>query len=396
MRRPAAFLRSPDGLRLTRFRRRSGGAELRLGTTALLLMAAASALISHRAMGTVVTRDVVPLSAATGMIARPMEAGPVWVAQAAWGPGEQQVVVADPGSGAIYLYDLEGRIARKIVRPGQGRLEFRKPAYPFLVNGKLLVGSHFFHWIWLDAALEPVDSFHLEWPAGDGSPYRQLWLYSFDAGRSSFVGVGEAQDHDGVWSETAVFEAPFATSEGVVTNLGTLAVDSEESSALHDKPGKIAACGDEVYVLRYGVSLSIEAFGKSRRTLTSFPAEYRQRPALPPMERREDVEARAAAVRTSKMADGLFCLDERWLLLLAHEPIGDGSIRWRVFPIDPAADVLGDPIELPTRATSIVFVPGSRRWAVLEKGPMKQVGLQPLVRMVVFPTPRFDGDSRRP
>lgn len=387
LRGPAAELHSRDRLRLTLRTREGGGAERDFGTSALPLTFAVAGLLAGLVWGAVPSANAAGSANIALSTEHVLEPGPLWVARAAWTAAEDHIVVADPESAVVYFYDLGGRIVRRLVRPGQGRLEFRKPAYPFLVGGRLLVGSHFYHWVWLGDDLQPVDAFRLEWASAEQSPYARLFLHSFDAGGTRFVGVGAAQTHAGEWSETAVWAAPYARKQEPVVNLGTLEVDPEESAALHAPPSEVAACGEEVYVLRVRKRLSIEAFGRERRTLAAFPSTYAVRPDLPPMEQRDHVAARAAAARTSRMTDGLFCVDDRTLLLLAHDPQPDGSIRWHVFPIDPVADSMGDPIELPTHAAEIVFVPGSKRWAVLEKGPMKQVGLQPLVRMVVFDAP---------
>ena len=92
-------------------------------------------------------------------------------------------------------------------------------------------------------------------------------------------------------------------------------------------------------------------------------------------------------VRMARLADGLFCIEDRWLLVVAHQPMAAGGTQWLVYPVDSAADKIAPPIELPTRAAEIVFVPGKRRWAVLEKGPMRQVGVQPLQQLITFPRP---------
>jgi hypothetical protein len=98
------------------------------------------------------------------------------------------------------------------------------------------------------------------------------------------------------------------------------------------------------------------------------------------------VRGRRAALRNSTVASGLFCGADR-LLLLAHKPRAGGGQQWLVYPIDPLRDVMDAPVELPTTADEIVFVPGRKRWAVLEKGLMKYVTVQPLTRMISFPRP---------
>ena len=96
------------------------------------------------------------------------------------------------------------------------------------------------------------------------------------------------------------------------------------------------------------------------------------------------------------MADSLVCQEDGTLLVLAHRPSTPQGIEWLVYPIDPVADQLGQPISLPTTATDIVFVPGKERWAVLEKSKFRQTGLQPLARLLVFPNPiaKSPGNAR--
>ncbi len=331
------------------------------------------------------------------LIERELEPGPVWIVRAAWDAAEERIVVADPIQRTVYAFDLEGRIVSRIVRPGEGPLDLTQPAHAFRVNGRVMVGAYPYRWVWLDEDLEPVETFHHEWSTPEEAPYQRLFLYSFDAGSDRFVGVGEAQDHDGAWTGTALWATPYDRSPGPVIQLGTLEVDAEENTALHFSPSKVADCADAAYLLRVAPTLAIERFGESRRTLASFPAEYRQRPDLPllgacPV----DADAREAAVTSTRMADGLFCAENRWLLLLTHDPQPDGT-TWTVFPIDPVADLIGAPIVLPTRARSILFVPGTRRWAAIEKGRMQQRDIgQPLVRLVVFPAPDLAAALPRP
>lgn len=324
--------------------------------------------------------------AGSSVVSASLDPGPLWVAQATWDVEEKHLVVADPESGKIYLYNSEGRIDREIVKPGQGPLEFAKPAFPFVVGERYLVGSNFYKWIWLDKTFEPVASLSLEWEDPKAAEYRQLFLYSLDAGATKFFGVGEVQAHDLTWSSVAMFAVPFATP-GKIEKLGEVEADDDEIAAYHSYPSKVAACGDQVYLLRTAPTLSLERFGASRGPLRSFPEPFRRRPKLPPLKGRDSVQERWAAMRMAKLADGLFCLEDRWLLVVAHQPLAAGGTQWLVYPVDPIADSLAPPIELPTRAAEIVFVPGELRWAVLEKGPMRQVGVQPLERLITFPRP---------
>ncbi len=320
-----------------------------------------------------------------------MEAGPVWVAQATWDLRERNLVAADPVAGEVFVFDRNGSIVRRLARPGQGPLDFPRPAFPYLVGDRYLIGSKFYKWVWLDRKFTPVDSMLLEWEDPKAAEYHQLFLFSHDAGATQFVGVGEAQSHDLKWSEPAMFAVRF-DSPGRLENLGAVAMDDEERAAYHSMTTKVAACGDEVYLLRMSARLALERFGSSRGDLKSFPEAFRRREELPKVSCSDpaSVPGRAAVARDLRLAEGLFCLEDRWLLLLAHQPRADGGTQWLVYPIDPVADALGEAIELPTREAEIVFVAGKKRWAVLEKGPMGEVvGDQPLTRVITFPRPEL-------
>ncbi len=318
----------------------------------------------------------------------PIEAGPVWVAQATWDLKERNLVAADPVAGKIFIFDRSGKIVRSLERLGDGRLDFPRPVYPFVVGNRYLVPSRFFRLVWLNERFAPVDSMLLESEEPAVAEYRQLWLYSFDAGATKFVGVGEVQSHDRTWSETAMFAVPYQ-HPGHLENLGSVKADGEEAAAYHSDPSKVAVCGDQVYLLRMSERLALERFGSARGDLKSFPEAFRRRLALPKISCAEpgSVPERHAAEAGASIALGLSCLEDRWLLLLAHQPRADGGTQWLVYPIDPVADVLGEAIELPSRAAEILFVAGKKRWAVVEKGPMREVGDQPLTRVITFPRP---------
>lgn len=317
-----------------------------------------------------------------------MAAGPVWVAQATWDLQERLLVFADPVAGEVFVFDRKGRIVRRLAGPGQGPLDFPKPAYPFVVGNRYLVGSRPTMWVWMNERFAPVAAMPLEWEEPWLAEYRQLSLYSFDAGATKLIGVGEVQSHDLTWSGTSMLAVSYQ-NPGQLENLGAIEADSEETSAYHSFPSKVAVCGDEVYLLRMSAQLALERFGSSRGDLKSFPEAFRRREELPMVSCSDpaSVPGRAAVARDLRLAEGLFCLEDRWLLLLAHQPRADGGNQWLVYPVDPVADVLGEAIELPTRAAEILFVAGKKRWAVLEKGPMRQVGDQPLTRVITFPRP---------
>lgn len=314
-----------------------------------------------------------------------MDPGPIWLSQAAWDGDEERLVLADPGSARIYIYDRFGRLQRRIARPGRGPLEFEKPNLPFRIGNRYLIAASPYRWIWLDEEFEPSSGWALEWEEQENREYARLAPYEVATDGKNLYSIGAVQRHDGQWSDWGVFAVPL-NGPRAFRQLARIAKDDEERGYYLAPASNLAACGERVYLLRMAVTVSIEQLGHPARSLASFPPEFRRRPSVPPLTI-DSLPARQAALRQTAVAEGLFCSDGQWLLLLAHRPRAQGGTEWLIYPIDPSRDAIGDPIELPTRAAEIVFVPGRKRWAVLEKSPMKRTGVQPVTRMVTFNRP---------
>jgi hypothetical protein len=336
----------------------------------------ASAGVNDRARSpTISVRDVNAAS---------MEAGPLWVSHATWDVTGERVVIADPGSGRIYLYDATGKIQRRIANPGQGALEFTKPNYAFLVRNQYRIATSLRRWITFDRDFVPESAWELDWEEGKGT-YSQMAASEFDFSDTHLYTIGAALSFDGTWSDRAVFAVDLR--DRAVRQVARLPKDEDETSYYHDPPFNLSVCGGKAWLLQMKAAVSIVEARDGAKPLRSFPDEFRRRPSVPRVVDAQSYPARRAALRQSPVAEGLFCADDRVLLLLAHRARQQGGLQWLVYPIDPLRDVMARPIELPTNAGEIVFVPGKKRWAVLEKGPMKYPGVQPLTRIVSFARP---------
>ncbi len=379
-------LRMADGLRLgpqsTRYLR---SARWILGATIPFLLVASSASARPAMAAELIAARTIPPHEVTSAALAP---GPVWVTVATWDLGEERLIVPDPGSGRAFLFNLDGTLARTIGQPGLGPLEIELAATAYALGDRYLLSAGLYRWIWVSADFKSIAPFSLEWrETGTTVPYRELARYNSAAGASKLFVLGTLQSHDFKRTGWELFAVPYTDSR-VVERLGPLAIDADEDERdLNDFTPKLAACGERLYLLRMSQRLAIEDVGPPRRRLRSFPSSFADRPRLPPLKGPQTVVARLAAMRAARLADGLFCLGDGPLLMLAHQPRLEGGLQWLVYPIDPIADRLGRPIELPTRAGEIVFVPGRRSWAILEKGNLRQVGLQPLTRLLRFANP---------
>jgi len=311
-----------------------------------------------------------------------MDAGPVWASVATWDHAEERIVIADPGSGRIYVYDTGGRVQRRVENPGRGPLEYTKANYADRVGNRYLIATSSYQWLWFDRDLRATAAWELDWDTG--APHSRLDTSEFDFTDTHLYTIGATMNFEGKWSDKGVFAV--SLKDRGVRRLATFAKDMEEFSFYNEPPFNLAVCSGQPWLLKMGPTVSIMEARDNGKRLRSFPAEFQKRPAIPLLNDASSVRGRRAALRNSTIASGLFCSGDR-LLLLAHKPRAGGGQQWLVYPIDPVQDAMSTPVELPTTADEIVFVPGQKRWAVLEKGPMKYVGVQPLVRMISFPRP---------
>lgn len=348
----------------------------------------AAALVGLMALSYFTSAEVRPARSNAVMVREPvasvMDAGPVWVSQATWDATEERIVIADPGSGRIYLYDTEGRIQRRIVNPGRGPLEFTKPNYPALRGGRYLIATSPYRWLSFDQDFQAQTAWELDWEEGVGAVSR-MDTFEFDFSDTHLYTIGATMSFKGQWSGKGVYAV--SLKDRTVQQLSRFPKDPEETNYYNEPPFNLSYCSGKVWLLEMASTVSIVEAREGGKRLRSFPPEFQRRAPLPPLLDASSLAARRAALRNGAVADGLFCADERFLLLLAHRPAAQGRLQWLVYPIDPSRDTMGRPIELPTSAGEIVFVPGRKRWAVLEKGPMKYVGVQPLTRLISFSRP---------
>jgi hypothetical protein len=316
-----------------------------------------------------------------------VESGPVWVSQATWDPAEEHVVIADPGSGRIYVYDVEGRIQRRIASPGRGDLEFPTPNYAVVAGQRYAIATSSLRWIWFNEALVAQSEWALDWEKGEG-PHSRLDVSEFAFSDTHLYAIGNVMAFDGTWGGKGIFAV--GLKDRAVQQLIGIGNDRDEVSYYNEPPFNLSVCGDRAWFLQMASTVSIVEARNGGKRLRSFPAEFRKRPPIPALVDGDSVVARHAALRNNPVAEGLFCAGGGTLLLLTRRPGAKAGLQWLVYPVDTSRDILGKPIELPTSAGEIVFVPGRKRWAVLEKGSMKYVGVQPLTRLISFPRPALE------
>ncbi|MDI9630830.1 MAG: hypothetical protein QM311_05155 [Acidobacteriota bacterium] len=336
-----------------------------------------------------------PARSAPKVVPRQVERGPLWVVQAAWDTAEKRLLLADPGSETLYQIDRTGSIVRRLRHLEGQPLELREPFFAFRVDKRYLVRADPYRYLWLDQALRVRAALPLSWEEAENPEYSDLAYAQMAAGSTRFFGIGQIRTQTGEWLKWEAFALEYENPRGI-ERFGPVTPDVVEVSFLTSDPSKLAACGDEAYFLRMTPELRIERLGRPDRPLTGFPEEFRQRPELSTLLGDPDAAADwFRELRSVRLADGLFCVEEGGpLLLLAHVPRKEGGVDWYVYPIDIRGDRLLPRIELPTKAGDILFVPGRRVWAVFDKGEIVAHANQPLTTLRTFPAPSFAGLER--
>jgi hypothetical protein len=85
---------------------------------------------------------------------------------------------------------------------------------------------------------------------------------------------------------------------------------------------------------------------------------------------------------------------EGFLYLLSRAPLQQGhGTRWTLTKIDPLSDRIIWSTGLPTQAHHLTVVPGTKRWAFIEKGPVVALGQQEIKRALFVPADRIRAQS---
>jgi hypothetical protein len=136
----------------------------------------------------------------------------------------------------------------------------------------------------------------------------------------------------------------------------------------------IAALGDSAFILRMD---QLKIYRQVGSTLEPLPVNFAavtqpavsEPPALPRFWSPEDYTAVMAKVEKSTMPTGLYGWNHS--LFLTTRVFDGSSTRWTITKIDPDTNRILGSYTIPTTAHHLTIAPGPRRWAFIEKGPVK-------------------------
>lgn len=295
---------------------------------------------------------------------------PSWLYYGEWANDGRELILADTIAGRLLRYRRSGVELRAIAASHASGTFIRPGSITRTERGLVLFDAPD-RYVGLQANLQPA----WEIAVRDVRPPRGDRLEIFLAG----VGVGSdlfgiAALFDGhtrqKWLGFARLRLGNPPSLERVRTLPSMFTPEGSFYFIHGGP-YLANAGGSIYALLFGKKPHIERLLPSARTLVTFPAGYTS-PALG-MNSRQNTVASSLAWEKSTAPVALFGRG-RFLYLLARRPRADGGTQWTLFQIDPERDQMMRSIELPTRASHLVVIPGPREWAIIEKGPVAAVG----------------------
>jgi hypothetical protein len=160
----------------------------------------------------------------------------------------------------------------------------------------------------------------------------------------------------------------------------------------------LAAVGRDVYALAvedsFPVLYRFPKDGPPVRLAGALPREIADRrlPTLPNLVVGSDYRLVMKTVEESRMPAGLYGWNNS-LFVLYRAPESQGT-RWTIARI--AGGQVTKLVPLPTRANHVTLIPGPEHWALLEKGPIQELGNQELQQVILIPSTRFEGNLQTP
>jgi hypothetical protein len=305
-----------------------------------------------------------------------LETAPSQTFHAAWNFDGRELVVVDLSGGRLLRYGSDGHFLGSVMRPGEGDRELSKPTQIHATRDGWVIQDVGRKWVWVDRQFNFLRALSTLGP--DGRPIVQLVDESLSG--DELAGFGSYRKPDRTWS-IALLRAGLKplTMRQMVEEIS---IETRDGTLYGTVGPVVAHLGGQAYFLRFAEpSYILRANPKSR--LKAFPPGFDRLPALPKSQGPQSSAPRQQALQKSALPVGLYA-SEPFLYLLTRRPELKGT-TWQLHRIDPRKDRLVGSLTLPTTANDLVLAPGPSDWAVLEKGPIRPDGDQPVTRLLLIP-----------
>jgi hypothetical protein len=156
----------------------------------------------------------------------------------------------------------------------------------------------------------------------------------------------------------------------------------------------ITALGETAYFLSLnkGLALYKHEKGKGLENVSDLLPKGLSRPALPDWDTMDQYVGMMKNIETASMPVGLYGWHDS-LYLLYRSPQNPGT-RWQMYSIDPSRKNPTRRVDLPIRANHVTVIPGTQKWAFVEKGPVLSFGAQDISRMLLIPSVQLEAPLR--
>lgn len=316
---------------------------------------------------------------------------PAWSNSAAWSPDGGDLAIVDVFGGNLLRYS-EGKYFGSVARPGMRELKHlaRLTAIP----GGYLAESPEGTVTWLDRrfkTLKSVDFLEVKKSSHIEREITPFAFFDIALAGQSLLGVAIVHLNDQPWMGwVRVALKPFELRE---------MIEEIDHNAPEDRFFRLqgydvvpAAAGH--YVLRYAQPTFLLQLSPEKRRLKAFPPGFAELPKLPEgVGGMEGGVLLYKALEHSTVAVRLYGRGD-FLYLLTRRPAAQGTL-WQLWQIDPRRDAVIRPLTLPTTANHVFLAPGPKDWAVIEKGPVVDVGQQAIRSMLLIPSPWIEDPASK-
>ena len=314
-----------------------------------------------------------------------LDPSPSWTNSAAWSEDGKELTLVDILGGRLLRYS-NGKYSGSVARPGMGELEFNQPSALTAIPGGYLLASPPGKVIWLNRGFDPFRGLDLLKAGKGGHIQGKLEIFDWEYPQlfgNYFLGTAVLHIDGKPWK--GLVRASLKPFE--LTDL----IEEIDYNAPEDRLFRLlgtesAASGGGDYVLRWARPTAyILQIWPQKRRLKTFPPGFEALPALPQgVGGMEGGPILYKALERSTLAVGLYG-QGAYLYLLARKPAGQGTL-WQLWQIDPQRDTIIRSMTLPTQANHLFLAPGPINWAVIEKGPVIQMGSQSIKSMLLLPS----------
>jgi len=304
----------------------------------------------------------------------------------------ETLLVADYASETIFPYSMEGRARSNLPPELRNVLGDLPPLVIARQSGQLYVEISQSRVLTLgsDYSLKAEETVRTANVKGKSEDLTLQGMFLWQPAGSDFLAFSDVEAANERWSSAFVrFPARDPASFEVLHSIGLMA-----PSRVFYQLGLpyITSLGSDGYLILMENPVGIYRSRKGTKglePLNAFPRGFEQSSELSTLTAKSEIVGLMAKVEQSKMPVGLYGWRD-FLYVLTREPEGQGT-RWKIFKIDPRRDEVVGSTLLPTRANHLTVIPGPKRWAFIEKGPLEAWDRQRIDHLFFVPSSRLQG-----